>query len=114
MNTTPEAFAQTLRDALKKKFGQNVTAAFLARELDIFSKGEVIVTGEAVRRWLVGISLPRAQVVAVLEAYLGRPLVNDKVRLDVNALDAEQLKELQSQVLLRLNELSARPSSKRP
>ena len=48
MNTTPEAFALSLRNALKKKFGQRVTAAYLARELDIFSKGEVIVTAEGV------------------------------------------------------------------
>lgn len=113
MNTTPEAFAQTLRDALKKKFGQSVTAAFLARELDIFSKGEVIVTAEAVRRWLVGISLPRAQVVAVLEAYLGRPLVNNKVRLDVSSLEPEQLKQLQAQVTQRLNEIAANDGVKR-
>lgn len=108
MNTTPEAFAQSLRNALKKNFGQRVTAAYLARELDIFSKGEVIVTAEAVRRWLVGISLPRAQVVAVLEAYLGCPLVNNKVRLDVSTLDSEQLKLLQVQVVSRLNELASK------
>ncbi len=107
MNSTPDAFAQALRQALKRKFGRHVTAAFLARELDLFSNGEIILSAEAVRRWLVGISLPRANVVAVLESYLGRPLVNDRVHLDIQVLDAVQLQQLQAQITTRLNELSA-------
>ena len=112
MNTTPEAFALSLRNALKRKFGRRVTAAYLARELDTYSKGEVIVTAEAVRRWLVGISLPRARAVAVLEAYLGCPMLNNKVRLDVSTLNTEQLKLLQVQVVSRLNELGAKSVNK--
>lgn len=105
MNTSAAEFSQILRDALKRKFGRHVTSAFLARELDLFTGGELILSGEAVRRWMVGLSLPRANVVSVLEAYLGCPLINNKVRLDVSALDRAQLVQLQAQVTNRLNEL---------
>ncbi len=113
MNTSATEFSQVLRDALKRKFGRHVTSAFLARELDLFTNGQVILSGEAVRRWMVGISLPRANVVSVLEAYLGCPLINNKVRLDVSALDRAQLVQLQAQVASRLNELGTTRSKQR-
>jgi hypothetical protein len=114
MNTSAKEFSQTLRDALKRKFGRHVTSAFLSRELDLFTGGELILSAEAVRRWMVGLSMPRANVVAVLESYLGCPLVNSHVRLDVNALDHSQLVLLQAQVNHRLNELGCtRPDRRR-
>jgi len=60
MNLTPEAFSLVLREALAKKFGRQITAAFLARELDLYTQGQLILSSEAVRRWMVGVSLPRA------------------------------------------------------
>lgn len=47
MNLTPEAFSQVLREALRTKFGRPVTAAFLARELDLYTKGQLILSSEA-------------------------------------------------------------------
>lgn len=103
MNTSAKEFSQALRDALKRKFGRHVTSAFLSRELDLFTGGELILSAEAVRRWMVGLSMPRANVVAVLESYLGCPLVNTCIRLDVNALDQKQLMQLQANITTRLN-----------
>lgn len=114
MNITPVTFSKTLREALRKKFGKRVTAAFLARELDLFTQGDLILSSEAVRRWMVGLSIPRANVVAVLEAYLGRPLVNKRLNLQVQALSSEELEFLQRQISDRLTEIRAlgRPLSK--
>lgn len=113
MNTSATEFSQILRNALKRKFGRHVTSAFLARELDLFTGGELILSGEAVRRWMVGLSLPRANVVSVLEAYVGCPLINNKVRLDVTTLDHDQLLQLQVQVASRLNELGSKRASRK-
>lgn len=113
MNVTPEAFAQALRKALRTKFGRHVTAAFLARELDLYSRGQLILSSEAVRRWMVGISIPRAQVLAVLEDYLGRPLVHSKVHLDLTALTPQELQDLHHQVGARLAEVRSGSIRKR-
>lgn len=107
MNVTPITFSRALRDALRKKFGKRVTAAFLSRELDLFTQGTLILSSEAVRRWMVGLSIPRANVVAVLEAYLGRPLVNERMNLQVHALSSEELELLQRQISDRLTEIRA-------
>lgn len=113
MNLTPEAFSQVLREALRTKFGRPVTAAFLARELDLYTKGQLILSSEAVRRWMVGISLPRAQVLVVLDEYLGRSLVHSKVSLDLHALTQEELQDLHHQVSARLTEVRSGAASKR-
>lgn len=107
MNVTPTLFSKVLREALRKKYGKRVTAAFLARELDLFTHGGLILSSEAVRRWMVGLSIPRANVVAVLEAYLGRPLVNQRLNLQVQALSSEELEHLQRQIADRLSEIRA-------
>jgi len=107
MNSTPDAFSRVLRQALKRKFGRHVTAAFLARELDLYSNGSLILSPEAVRRWMVGLSIPRASVVAVLEQYLGRPLVNPHMNLQVEAMSSEELEWLQRQIADRLTQIRA-------
>ena len=56
---------------------------------------------------MVGLSIPRANVVAVLEAYLGRPLVNQRLNLQVQALSSEELEHLQRQIADRLSEIRA-------
>jgi hypothetical protein len=106
-NVTPTTFSRTLREALRKRFGKRVTAAFLARELDLFTQGGLILSSEAVRRWMVGLSIPRANVVAVLEEYLGRPLVNKRLNLQVQALSSDELEFLQRQISDRLTEIRA-------
>lgn len=106
MSPEPDEFAERLRDAVKQKHGRLITCAHLARELASFTNGKLDLTSETVRKWMRGISLPRANAVAVLESYLGVPLVNNKVRLNVDALNHDQLVQLQYQVLQRLNEIS--------
>lgn len=107
MNVTPTSFSKALREALREKYGKKVTAAFLARELDLFTQGGLILSSEAVRRWMVGLSMPRANVVAVLETYFGRPLVNKRLNLQVQALNPEELELLQRQISDRLSEIRA-------
>ena len=52
-------------------------------------------------------SMPRANVVAVLEEYFGRPLVNERLNLNVQALSSEELEILHRQISDRLTEIRA-------
>lgn len=107
MNTSPEEFSVALRQAVKHKFGRLTSAADLARQLDLVTHGQVLVSAEAVRKWLIGKALPRASALAGLEQLLGRPLVNDQLSIDVNAMQLDELLEMREKVNGRLSHLHA-------
>ncbi len=116
MNSSPEEFSAALRQAVKSKFGRLPSAADLARQLDVATKGQVLVSTEAVRKWLIGKAVPRASAVAGLEQLLGRPLVNDQLRINVKAMKLDELLEIRAEVNARLSHLHAisvlKPESK--
>jgi hypothetical protein len=62
-------FAAALRVALKKKYGRPPSTSFVARQfnLRITTNG---VSGESVRRWVRGVSLPRCDHMRVLVDWL--------------------------------------------
>lgn len=107
MNTSPEQFSVALRRAVRQKFGRLTSAADLARQLDLVTQGQVLVSTEAVRKWLIGKAVPRASAVAGLEQLLGRPLVNDQLSIDVNAMQLDELLEIREKVNGRLSHLHA-------
>lgn len=61
-------FEQRLLDALKKKYGRKPTARQLSQDLYKVSDGQVNVSGESVRKWLTGLSVPRgSNLIALMQ-----------------------------------------------
>lgn len=54
-----QSFDQCLLLALKQKYGKKPTARQISLDLYKISGGLVNVSGESVRKWLTGVSLPR-------------------------------------------------------
>jgi hypothetical protein len=65
-----DQFATALREALKAKYGRLPSTSFIAMHFNIrvASNG---VSGETVRRWIRGVSLPRCTHMDVLVEWLG-------------------------------------------
>lgn len=107
MNISPNEFSSALRRAVRQKFGRVTSAADLARQLDLATRGQVLVSAEAVRKWLTGKSIPRASAVAALERLLGCPLVNDHLNFDFNEMQPDELLAISKKVNDRLSQLHA-------
>jgi hypothetical protein len=69
-STFKDKFAAHLRSALKSKFGKLPSAPFVARNFNRQIPGNG-VSGETVRRWLRGVSLPRYEHMQILTHWLG-------------------------------------------
>lgn len=68
-------WARVFRSALKGKYGRIVSAATIARDLQLWSGGHFHVSNETVRKWLIGRNMPRYQALVALEGFLGVPLL---------------------------------------
>lgn len=60
-------FDQHLLEALKKKYGRKPTARQVSMDLYRISGGQVNVSPESVRKWLIGSTMPRgANLIALM------------------------------------------------
>jgi hypothetical protein len=64
-----EGIAIRLRSAVLHKYGRSVSAARIARDLQIWSKGHFFISPEGVRKWLTGKSSPRFEALIALEGF---------------------------------------------
>jgi hypothetical protein len=58
-----------LRSAVLRKYGRSVSAARIARDLQIWSRGHFFISPEGVRKWLTGKSAPRFEALIALEGF---------------------------------------------
>jgi hypothetical protein len=68
-------WAQRFREAVRLKYGRTVSAATIARDLQVWSGGQFQVSNEAVRKWLIGRNMPRYSALVALEGFLGSSLL---------------------------------------
>ena len=59
-------WAQRFREAVRLKYGRTVSAATIARDLQVWSGGQFQVSNEAVRKWLIGRNMPRYSALVAL------------------------------------------------
>ena len=72
---TMREWAQRFREAVRIKYGRTVSAATIARDLQLWSGGRFQVSNEAVRKWLIGRNMPRYSALVALEGFFGSSLL---------------------------------------
>ena len=66
-----ERFGHQLRMALMRRYGRVPSAAFVASQFNRLVTTSNGVSGESVRRWIRGVSIPRYEHLSVLTDWLG-------------------------------------------
>jgi len=81
-----QGFSKTLRESLRLRYGRVPSAAFLSREFNLRHHGSNSVTSESIRRWMLGLSMPRPDHLQTLVHWLN---------LDLNRLFRSQTENKQ-------------------
>lgn len=69
-NEVKSQFAEALKQALFRHFGEFPSNSAIAREFNLRAYGSEPITQESVRRWLKGISMPDEQKLRILVSWL--------------------------------------------
>ena len=87
-------FSAILIDAIKHRYGRLIPSTRLASDIDRITNGEVSLSGEAIRKWLRGMSMPNGIALVALDELLGDYFVQKR-----------NLKKLQNPIISSLDRM---------
>lgn len=112
------AFANMLIRAITVRYREIPSASFIAKEFNIRSNGDSLITQETARRWTRGLAIPEFHKLLVLRSWLDIDLnglatystfisANSGLRLEGHSLDKqEQYNHATESIKIKLQELT--------